>query len=81
MKTHPHPLPARLSYTEDDLLAYAHHVWVQHGMPCPGVAWDEAKDCLAKNLPTSAARPAKVPTRARPRCRRGLRAAARRSFT
>ncbi|MEI6463604.1 MAG: hypothetical protein WCQ89_02705 [Verrucomicrobiota bacterium] len=50
MKPFSHPLPARLYYTDGDLLAYAHHVWVQQGMPCPRVAWDEASACFASNV-------------------------------
>jgi len=69
MKLHPQTLPARLSYTEDDLLAYAHHVWVQHGMPNPSAAWDEARACLGKNLPPPAARGQKRPAAVRPRFR------------
>jgi hypothetical protein len=73
MKPHPLPLPARLSYTDDDLLAYAHHVWVQYGMPSPALAWDEAKDCLARNLQCGAAGPVKRPRRPGPRYRLGPR--------
>lgn len=38
-------------YTDDDLRAYAHHLWIQGGMSFDRDPWGEAKACLEANLP------------------------------
>ena len=43
--------PRRVGYTDDDLQAYAFHLWIQSGMGSVGDSWEEAKACLECNRP------------------------------
>jgi hypothetical protein len=48
--------PVQAGYTEEDLRAYAHHIWIQEGMPCGSGPWDEARACLEANRPRKKSR-------------------------